>query len=373
MNSPIYETIVIGGGQAGLSVGYHLKQQGVDFLILDASERIGDAWRQRWYSLRLFTPARYCGLDGLPFPAPPHSFPTKDEMAAYLQDYAQHFGLPVRSGSRVERLSHDGERFVVATGDRRYLAENVVVAMAEWQQPRRPPFAAELDASIVQLHSRDYRSPDQLQPGSVLVVGAANSGAEIALDVVRQHETWLSGETPGQIPFRIEGFLGRHLLVTLVLRGLFHRLATVNTPIGRKLKAKLLAHGMPLVRTKAADLEQAGIQRLPRTTGVQSGQPQLADGRVLQPANVIWCTGYRPAFSWIDLPVFGPDGRPQAARGVVAGLPGLYFVGQTFTYAVSSSQIHGVGRDARYAAEHVAGRLAERGTAPRQAPQPAAK
>src|SRR5579884_417399 len=173
------QTIVIGGGQAGLSVGYHLARRGLPFVILDANERIGDSWRKRWDSLRLFTPARYDGLAGMPFPAPAFTFVTKDEMADYLEAYAARFALPVRTGVRVDRLSRHGDRFDVTAGGLRFEAENVVVAMSNYQQPRVPPFAHELDPGISQLHSSEYRNPSQLRDGSVLIVGAGNSGAEI--------------------------------------------------------------------------------------------------------------------------------------------------------------------------------------------------
>lgn len=342
-----YDTIVIGGGQAGLATGYYLKQQGRDFVILDANERIGDSWRKRWDSLRLFTPARYDGLPGMPFPSPAHSFPTKGEMAHYLEAYAARFKLPVWTGVRVDCLSRQGSRFVVTSYDQRFEAEHVVVAMSNWQSPRVPPFAPQLDPGIVQLHSSEYRSPSQLRDGGVLIVGAGNSGAEIALEVARSHPTWLSGNDTGHVPFRIDGLAARLLLIRLVLRFFFHRVLTVNTPIGRKMRPKLLSHGMPLVRVKPKDIAAAGIERIPRTVGVQDGLPLLEDGRVLDVANVVWCTGFHPGFSWIDLPVFGEE-EPMHERGVVPTEPGLYFVGLHFLYAVSSGQIQGVGRDANH-------------------------
>jgi putative flavoprotein involved in K+ transport len=199
-----FETVIIGGGQAGLSVGYHLARRDRRFVILDANQRIGDAWRTRWDSLRLFTPARYDGLPGWPFPAPAWSFPTKDQVADYLEGYAAHFQLPVQTGVRVDGLSREGDRYVVAVGKNRYEADHVVVAAGAYQRPRIPAFAPELDPGIVQLHSSQYRDLSQLQGGGVLVVGAANSGAEIALEVSRDHRTWLSGRHPGQEPTRPE-------------------------------------------------------------------------------------------------------------------------------------------------------------------------
>ena len=349
-------TIVIGGGQAGLSAGYHLQRRGVPFIILDACERVGDPWRHRWNSLRLFTPARFAGLDGMPFPAPSHYFPTKDEMADFLESYARTFALPVRSGVRVERVSRQDTGFLVVAGAQRFEAENVIVAMSNYQRPRVPPFAGELAPGIVQLHSADYRSPAQLQPGSVLVVGAGNSGAEIALELSANHQIWMAGRDTGHVPFRIDGLAARLGLVRFVLRVLFHRILTVSTPLGRTVRPKVLHAGGPLIRVKPKELAAAGVARVPRIVGARNGLPLLADGRVLDVANVIWCTGFHPGFSWIDLPVFGSDGEPRHDRGVVRDQPGLYFVGLHFLYAFSSTMIHGVGRDAARIADAVAGR-----------------
>ncbi len=347
-----HDTIVIGGGQAGLATGYYLKQQGQDFVILDANERTGDSWRKRWDSLRLFTPARFDGLPGLPFPARPHAFPTKDEMADYLESYAARFDLPVRLGVSVDCLLRQGSQFLVTAGDLRFEANNVVVAMSNWQKPWLPPFARELDPSIVQLHSSEYRNSSQLRDGSALIVGAGNSGAEIALEVARGHPVWLSGRDTGHIPFRIEGTAARFLVIPLLFRFVFHRVLTLNTPMGRKNRLKILSHGMPLVRTKPKDLAAAGIQRVPRVVGVRDGLPVLEDGRVLDVANVIWCTGFHPGFSWIDLPILGEHGLLHE-RGVVTSEPGLYFVGLAFLFAASSSMIHGVGRDAEYVVQAI--------------------
>ena len=364
------QTIVIGGGQAGLSVGYHLSRRGLPFIILEANQRIGDSWRQRWDSLRLFTPARFDGLAGMPFPARPHEFPTKNEMADYLETYAQHFELPVRTGFKVNRLGRRGSRYLVAAGDLELEAEHVVVAMATYQRPRVPPFARELDPAIVQLHSSEYRNPAQLCEGDVMIVGAGNSGAEIALEVARSHGVWMSGRDTGHLPFRIEGTAARFVLAPLVLRGIFHRVLTTSTPVGRKIRPTVLSHGGPLIRIRPEALAAAGIERVPRVVGVRDGLPVLQDGRVLQVKNVIWCTGFHPGFSWVDLPVFREDGEPVHHRGIVPNEPGLYFVGLHFLYAMSSTMIHGVGRDAEHVAAAIAGReaaaaqLLGRGTAP---------
>ncbi len=353
------DVVVIGAGQAGLSVGYHLARLGVGFVILDAHERVGDAWRRRWDSLRLFTPARFDGLDGMPFPGPPGSFPTKDEMADYLEKFAAEFHLPVRTGARVESVSRHDDRYLVTAGGRRIEARQVVVAAASFQRPHLPAFAAELDPAIVQLHAGEYRNPSQLREGEVLLVGAGNSGAEIAMDLAGRHAVWLAGRDVGHVPFRIEGWLGRRVMVRFVLRVLFHRVMTVDTPIGRKLRPKIIGHGGPLLRQRPRDLEAAGVRRVPRVAGVEGGRPRLEDGRVLDVANVVWCTGFDPGLDWIELPVFDADGRPRQRRGVVENEPGLYFVGMHFQHAMSSGMIHGVGRDARGVAQAVAERVGQ--------------
>jgi len=349
------QTVVIGGGQAGLSVGYHLQRLGLPFVILDANERIGDAWRQRWDSLRLFTPAHFDGLDGRPFPAPWHSFPTKDEMADYLEEYARDFELPVLTGVRVERLVKDGDGFLVEAGLQRFEADNVVIAMANFQKPRVPEFATQLDAGILQLHSSEYRSPSQLREGDVLVVGAGNSGAEIAKELSQHHHVSLSGKSPGQVPFRVESPVARIVLGPL-FRVVFHRLLTVKTPMGRRARRKVLSGGEPLIRVKRRDLAALGVEAVPRVTGWRSGLPLLEDGRVLEVANVVWCTGYEPGFEWIDLPVLG-DLEPLHEGGIVKSQPGLYFVGLKFLYSFSSVMIHGVGRDAARVAKAVESRV----------------
>jgi putative flavoprotein involved in K+ transport len=341
------ETVIIGGGQAGLAVGHHLARRGRPFLILDANRRVGDAWRSRWDSLRLFTPARYNGLAGMPFPGPAHAFPTKDQVADYLEAYAARFQLPVQTGVRVDRLTRGDGGFVVAAGDRHWEADNVVVAMSTFQVPRVPAFAADLGPDVVQLHAAGYRNPSQLQDGGVLVVGAGNSGAEIALEVAGRHPTWLAGKESGHVPFRIEGAPARFVFQPLLFRVIGHRVLTVDNPIGRRLRPRLLSHGAPLVRVKPKDLAAAGVRRVARVVGTRDGHPLLADQQVPEVANVIWCTGLAPDFSWINLPVFGENrSEPLHHRGVVASQPGLYFVGLSFLYAMSSGFLPGVDRDA---------------------------
>jgi putative flavoprotein involved in K+ transport len=236
--------------------------------------------------------------------------------------------------------------------------------MASFQAPRVPEFARELKREIRQLHSSEYKTPAALRDGPVLIVGAGNSGAEIALEAAGGHRTWISGRDTGHVPFRIDGLPARTVLGPLVFRLVFHRLLTVRTPIGRRVRPKILAHGGPLSRVRPSDLAAAHVERVPRVVGARGGVPLLADGRTLDVSNIVWCTGFRPGFSWIDLPVFGDGGEPLHRSGVVTSEPGLYFVGLHFLHAFSSTMIHGVGRDARRIAETIATRVRAAGRQP---------
>jgi putative flavoprotein involved in K+ transport len=273
-------------------------------------------------------------------------------MAGYLEAYAARFDLPVRSGVRVDGVCRERDRYVVVAGDRRFEAEQVVVASGAYHRPRIPGFAAELDPGLVQLHSSEYRDPSQLRQGGVLVVGAANSGAEIALEVSRDHRTWLSGRHPGQEPARPGSRWDR--LLTPAIWSVFSHVLTVRTPMGRMVGRKFRSRGIPLARVRPKDITAAGIERVPRTSKVRDGLPVVDDGRELEVANVIWCTGFVPDFAWIDLPVLADDGHPLHDRGVVASEPGLYFVGLFFLYALASSLVGGVGRDAEHIVKQIA-------------------
>jgi putative flavoprotein involved in K+ transport len=353
-------TVVIGGSQAGLAVGYFLKQRDLPFVILDENDRIGDAWRKRWDSLRLFTPGRYDGLPGMLFPGSPWIYPTKDQIADYLEAYAREFDLPFRTGVKVDRLSAAGDRFEVSCGQHTLLAENVIVATGASNNPRVPSFACELDKSIVQLHSKEYRNPSQIQKGAVLVVGAGNSGAEIAIELARHHQTWLSGPDTGQEPTRAGSRLD-HLVTPLMW--LAATRLTVNTTIGRKLRDRFLEppRGIPLGRVRRKDFAASGIERVPRMTGVRNGHPALENGRILEVSNVIWCTGYAPDYNWIDLSLPTHNGLPIHDRGIVESCPGLYFIGLLFLYSLSSALVGGVGRDAEHIVDHILStRLARR-------------
>jgi putative flavoprotein involved in K+ transport len=342
-----FDTVVIGGGQAGLATGYFLARQRRDFVILDAGDRIGETWRNRWDSLRLFTPAFHNGLPGMPLPPPGRYLPTKDETADYLEAYAERFALPVRLGRHVDALTRYGHGYLICAGDERYTADRVVVATGPYRHPKIPEFASALDPAIIQLHSSAYRNPGQLpDAGDVLVVGAGNSGAEISVDVAATRRTYLAGRDTGVAPLRLI-----HNRLSLWLAD---HLITVDTALGRKMGTASARRGDPLVRLTPKAIAAAGVERVPRVESIADGKPRLADGRTLDVAVVVWATGFRPDFAWIDLPILDGSGYPMHRRGVVEAAPGLYFVGLPFQYSPTSTHVGGVGRDARYITEHLA-------------------
>jgi putative flavoprotein involved in K+ transport len=340
------ETLVIGGGQSGLAIGYWLRQRGHPFLILDSADRIGDPWRHRWDSLRLFTPARYDQLPGLAFPGRGSHYPTKDEVADYLEAYAATFQIPVRAQTRVDRLTRRGDAFEAATGSGSITADNVVIATGMYRTPKVPDVARSLEPGIVQLHSRDYRRPDQLQAGPVLIVGAGNSGAEIALDVASTHKTYLSGRDTGQEPTRAGSLPDRAVMPLMWFAA--SRVLSIDTPIGRKARDHFLhpPRGIPLGRVRRKDLAAAGIERVRRIVGVRDGRPLLDDDRAVDVDTVIWCTGFHPDLAWVELPIGLRDGYPDNDHGAVASQPGLYVMGMAFQTSLSSALLGGVGRDA---------------------------
>lgn len=353
MKSERIDTVIIGGGQAGLAAGYYLVQQKRDFVILDAYGRAGDSWRKRWDSLRLFTPTSFNHLPGMPFPKSANRFPTKDEMADYLESYAAHFQLPMLFNTRVGELVRDGETYLITADTLCLKASQVIVATGAYSIPHMPAFARQLDLGINQLHSIDYRNPRQLHDGAVLIVGAGNSGVEIALDLAPQHVVWLAGRNTGFIPANFGRFsyeLGVVLFQTLMQH------FTVDTPPGRWIvrRAKDFTGGHPVVGITPEDLIRAGIQRVPRVLGVSQGHPLLEGGRVLEVTNVIWSTGFVRDYHWIHLPIFDTKGEPIQHRGIVRGEPGLYFSGLPFQSSLLSGLVAGAGIDAKYITKQIA-------------------
>jgi putative flavoprotein involved in K+ transport len=352
------ETLIIGAGHAGLATAHHLRKSSRSCLVVDAHERVGDGWRHQWDTLKLYSPAKYDGLPGMPFPAPPWSFPGKDDVAAHLEAYAQQLDVPVRLGTRVDRVAAHGDGYVTTCGDDTIFSDNVVVATGTLGgAPAIPDFADELDPMIMQLHSSTYRRPAQLQDGPVLVVGGSHSGADIAFEVATDHQTVLCGRDPGQIPVRLESPMFKVVFPALLF--MFGRVLSRRTPMGRKEMDEIRHHGGPMLRVKRSDLLERGVERVhERVVGVEGGKPVLADGRVLDVANVIWCTGFRHDLSWLEPDVLKPDGWPRELRGVVDDAPGLYFCGLAFQSSGASMFIAGKDRDTGYVARRITQRMA---------------
>jgi putative flavoprotein involved in K+ transport len=346
-----FDTVVIGAGQAGLAAGHDLAMRGKPFVILDAADRVGGSWLNRWDSLKLFTPSIRSDLPGLPLGGG-YRFATKDEMLDYFERYVATFELPVRLGVQVDGLFREGAGFRVTAGAQAFDADHVILATGVHRVPRTPAFAGDLSDDIVQLHSADYRNPGELAPGTALLVGAGNTGAEIAMDLAPTHQVLLSGRTVGEIPIDTRGWQGR--LMFPVIWWVWEHILTERTRPGRKVQAEALqGHGEPWVRQKEKDIQQAGVRRTARITGVVDGRPQNEHGEVLDVQNVIWCTGFEHGFSWIDLPGLDSTGRLANERGVVTGQPGLYVLGQEFQYMFNSHTVGGVGKDAAYVVEHL--------------------
>jgi len=351
------ETAIIGAGQAGLATAYHLQRRGRPCLIVDSNARVGDNWHCHWDSLRLYSPAGSDGLPGLPFPGSRWSYPTKDQVADYLASYAERFELPVRTCAHVEQVQASNGKYLLRLGAEQLVADNVVVATGTFgRTPSIPEFALDLDPSIRQLHSSEYRRPTQLKPGPVLVVGASHSGTDIAYEVAATHPTILAGRDPGQLPVRLDHWSARLFWPVFLFLG--RHVITRRTPIGRHAMEEIRFHGGPMLRVKRADLQARGVDRvLNRVTGIADGRPVLDNDRIVEVANVVWCTGFRQVFDWIDLPIFDDNGWPREIRGVVAEAPGLFFCGLAFQYAFSSMLLPGVGRDAEYVARRIDARV----------------
>lgn len=342
------DTIVIGAGQAGLASGYQLKRRDIPFLILESSGRIGDGWRRHWDSLRLFTPGRYSSLPGLRTPVGRSAFATKDELADYLQAYAARFDLPLRLGVSVTGVAVTADGFELTTTAGPLRARHVVVASGPNRIPRVPAFASRLDPGIRQMHSSEYRNPQGVPAGDVLVVGAGTSGAQIALELAATRRVSIAGRPTVRVPDAVLRYAGAAYWFLL------SNVLTIGTPPGRKVATVFGKRGAPLINISMEQLAAAGVTRLPRISGVEDGLPVAGENGVVTAATIIWATGYRPDLAWLPpLPVT-EEGTPVTRRGLVTELPGLYFVGMPYQYGLTSGLIGGVGRDADFIAGLIA-------------------
>jgi putative flavoprotein involved in K+ transport len=339
-----HDVVVVGGGQAGLAIGYHLQRQGKDFTILEAASQPAAAWRERWDSLKLFTSARYDALPGMDFPGDPDRYPTRDEVAAYLGDYARHFDLPVELNSRVRAVRSQHGRYVVELDDRTYEAEQVVIATGPFQVPFVPPIAEGLDPSVVQMHSSAYRSPRSIPEGRVLVVGGGNTGYQIAEELSASREVHLSiGSRQTPLPQRV---LGRDLFWYLDKAGLIRKPTTSR--IGRRMQQR----EDTLIGSRPRALRRHGVQLHGRATDAAGSTLTLSDGVELEVESVIWATGFQADHSWIDVPVFDDSGRVVHERGVTTS-PGLYFLGLLWQHTRGSALLGWVKDDAEYLAQEI--------------------
>ena len=340
-----FDVVVIGAGQAGLAMGYFLAQQGSRFTILEAADSIGSAWRTRWDSLVLFTPRRYSALAGLDFPGDPDGYPTRDEAIAYLERYAEAFALPVELSSPVRSLSQEDGRFVLELDDKRIEADQVVVATGPFQVPSVPGIAGELAPDIFQTHSTGYMRPSDVPEGTVVVVGGGNTGYQIAKELTATHRVHLAvGSRQKPLPQKL---VGRDVFWWLTKTGLIKK--TVDSRIGRRLE-----HRDTLIGSSPRELRKRyGIDMKPRAVGASGRTITFADGGELEVDAVIWATGYRSDYAWIEPPVLGADGRIQHRRGVT-DVAGLYFVGLSWQHTRGSALIGWVKDDAEFIAAQIA-------------------
>ncbi|HEY3263415.1 MAG TPA: NAD(P)/FAD-dependent oxidoreductase [Pseudonocardiaceae bacterium] len=341
----LLDVVIVGGGQAGLAMGWHLRRLGLRFLVLDAGPALGHVWQARWDSLTLFTPAQYSGLPGMPFPARADTYPTRDPVADYLHAYATAFDLPVKPDARVTELRRVADTFEIRAGDHVYRARQVVVATGPFQVPSIPVAAERLDPSVTQLHSAAYRNPQALPPGPVLVVGGGNSGFQIAEELAATRRVDLS--IGARYPVLPQRLLGRDLFWWLTRLGLVR--VTATSRLGRRVQAR----GEFIIGTSRRGLRRAGVRFRPRLTDAQGHTVRFADGSSLDVTTVIWTTGYRSDYSWIHIPGVIDGGRVAHRRGVTH-VPGLYFLGLSWQHTRGSALIGFVGPDAAYLADRIA-------------------
>jgi putative flavoprotein involved in K+ transport len=340
------DVAVIGAGQTGLATGYFLRRQGRRFVMLERAAEIAPAWRERWDSLTLFTPRRYSALPGLPFPGDPDGYPTRDEVIAYLERYAETLDLPIEPNSEVNRLEQgDDGRFRLEVGDRTMAADQVVVATGPFQTPFVPKLADRLADDVFQTHAVGYRRPDEVPAGTVLVAGGGNTGFQIAKELSATHKVVLSiGSRQTPLPQRL---LGRDLFWWLTKARILDK--SVETRLGQRLSTR-----ETLIGSSPRELKRRyGVELKPRAVDADGRTVRFGDGSELEVDSVVWATGYRPDYSWIKLPVFGEDGRLRHRRGVT-DVPGLYFLGLTWQYTRGSALIGWVRDDAEFIAERIA-------------------
>lgn len=339
-----YDVVAVGAGQAGLAIGHSLAEQRRRFLILEASGAVGSAWRRRWDSLVLFTPRRYDTLPGLPFPGDPDGYPTRDEVVAYLERYAEHFELPIECSSPVRSLTRNGSSFMLDAGGRTIHADRVVVATGPFQDPVVPALAGGLADGVFQTHSADYRRPEDVPGRRVLVVGGGNTGFQIAMELAaagrEAHLAIGSHQTP--LPQRL---LGRDVFWWLTKLGLLSK--TAESRVGRRARSR-----DTLIGSSSREVRRAGVTVRARAVGAEGRTIRFADGGELEVDAVLWATGYRPDHSWIELPIHDDEGQLRHRRGL-SDVPGLYFLGLSWQHTRGSALLGFVADDATFIAGEI--------------------
>ncbi len=355
-----FDVAVVGGGQAGLAIGYYLARQGHRFVILESAGTIGATWRSRWESLVLFTPRRYDSLPGLPFPGEPDGYPTRDEVIAYLENYAESFALPVQLGSNVGALTKQDDTFLLSLNDHTIKAHQVVVATGPFQSPRLPEFAHGLAPDVFQIHSADYTKPSDVPPGTVLVVGGGNTGFQIATELSETHDVHISiGSRQTPLPQRL---LGRDLFSWLVTTRLLN--TTVDSRLGRKLSRR-----DTLIGSSPRALKRRGVKIKPRSSAASDRTVSFSDGTRLAVDAVIWASGFGLDHSWINLPISTDDGQIRHRRGVT-DIAGLYFLGLPWQHTRGSALLGWIRDDAEYLAQQIAATTTDPLTAAATTPAP---
>ena len=342
------DVVVIGASQSGLAIGYHLARRGVRFVILDAGSEVGQAWRSRWDSLTLFTPGQYSGLPGMVFPSPKDTYPLKDDVAAYLRSYVSAFDLPVKLNAKVTSLTEREGKYLVRTADEGFTAEQVVVATGPFQVPFVPPITRDLDETVFQIHSADYRHPVQLPDGEVLVVGGGNSGFQIAEELAATKKVTLAvGQRVPSLPQRL---LGKDLFWWLSGVG-FMKVST-DSRLGRKLAKRDV-----LIGSSPRGLRRSGVTLMKRLTNLVGQRALFDEGSEQDIDVIIWATGYRSDFSWIEIPAIkNADGTIVHTRGVT-GASGLFFIGLPWQHTRGSALIGFVKDDAAFIAGRISSHL----------------
>src|SRR5918912_780022 len=340
-----YDVVVVGGGQAGLAIGYFLAREGRRFVILERADQIAPAWRERWDSLTLFTPRRYSSLPRLPFPGGPDGYPTRDEVIAYLERYAEAFELPIELNSEVRRIAAREGGFILELDGGTITADQVVVATGPFHTPYVPKLADRLASDVFQTHATGYRRPDGVPPGIVVVVGGGNTGFQIAKELSATHKVVLSvGSRQTPLPQRL---LGRDLFWWLTKARILDK--TVESRLGRKLSTR-----DTLIGSSPREMSRRyGVELKPRLVDANGRTVRFEDGSELDAGEIIWATGYRPDYSWIKVPIFDENGRLRHRRGVT-GVAGLYFLGLTWQHTRGSALIGFIKDDAEFIAEKIA-------------------